>query len=526
MNFKEISNAVESVSNEKGISQEIVFGAIEAALATATKRRMRENAEFRVSIDWIEDTCNTYRVWTVVDRDKMLDDPEPSQTWQLNADEEEKVSWELQAFNPDAHLTLDQAKEKDPDLVVGDTWEEPWPNVDFGRIMAQIARQVIFQKVREAERERVASEYRTKVGQLISGTVKRSSRDSAVILDLGNNVEGALYREHIIPREQLRVEDRVRAYLLRIDSENKGPQLILSRTCTEMLIELFRVEVPEIAEEVIEIRGAARIPGQRAKVAVTTNDRRIDAVGACVGMRGSRVQAVSGALDNERIDVVQWDADPVQLVINAMSPVTIEQIVRDDDLHSMDILVRQEQHAIAIGSNGENVRLASELCGWKLNIRRYDDAIREQEEKEQRLIEMFMNRLEVDEDLAQVLVEESFTSLEEVAYVDINEMLDIEGFTEEIVQALRERAELALQENDDSDEDTTQSESPSVELLNMDGMTDMVAWRLASQGIRTVPDLADLAIPDILDIEIGIDAETAGKLIMAARQPMFESSDS
>ena len=347
-----------------------------------------------------------------------------------------------------------------------------------------------------------------------------------MILDLGNNVEGALYREHIIPREQLRVEDRVRAYLLRIDSENKGPQLILSRTCTEMLIELFRVEVPEIAEEVIEIRGAARIPGQRAKVAVTTNDRRIDAVGACVGMRGSRVQAVSGALDNERIDVVQWDADPVQLVINAMSPVTIEQIVRDDDLHSMDILVRQEQHAIAIGSNGENVRLASELCGWKLNIRRYDDAIREQEEKEQRLVEMFMNRLEVDEDLAQVLVEESFTSLEEVAYVDINEMLDIEGFTEEIVQALRERAELALQENDDGDEDPTQSESPSVELLNMDGMTDMVAWRLASQGIRTVPDLADLAIPDILDMEIGIDAETAGKLIMSARQPMFESSDS
>ena len=321
MNFKEISNAVESVSNEKGISQEIVFGAIEAALATATKRRMRENAEFRVSIDWIEDTCNTYRVWTVVDRDKMIEDPEPSQSWQLNTGEEEKVSWELQAFNPDAHLTLDQAKEKDPGLVVGDTWEEPWPNVDFGRIMAQIARQVIFQKVREAERERVASEYRTKVGQLISGTVKRSSRDSAVILDLGNNVEGALYREHIIPRESLRVEDRVRAYLLRIDSENKGPQLILSRTCTEMLIELFRVEVPEIAEEVIEIRGAARIPGQRAKVAVTTNDRRIDAVGACVGMRGSRVQAVSGALDNERIDVVQWDADPVQLVINAMSPV-------------------------------------------------------------------------------------------------------------------------------------------------------------------------------------------------------------
>lgn len=526
MNFKEIRIAVESVSNEKGISEDVVFGAIEAALATATKRRVRENAEFRVSINWEANTCNTYRVWTVVDPDKMNAVPIQEPDHQIGQGSQELLDWENQTFNPDAHLTLEEAQEKESGLEIGDTWEESWPNVDFGRIMAQIARQVIFQKVREAERERVATDYRDKVGQLISGTVKRSHRDSVVTLDLGNNVEGALYREHLIPRQVHRVEERVRAYLLRIDPENKGPQLVLSRTCTEMLVELFKLEVPEIAEQVIEIRGAARIPGQRAKIAVTTNDRRIDAVGACVGMRGSRVQAVSNELANERIDVVQWDADPVQLVVNAMSPVPIEQIMRDDDLHSMDILVRQEHHAIAIGSNGENVRLASELSGWKLNIRRYDDAIKEQEEKELRLVEMFMSRLEVDEDLAQVLVEESFTSLEEVAYVDINEMLEIEGFTEEIVQALRERAAEALQENAGEEESDTQSDAPSVELLSMEGMTDVIAWRLASQGVRTVAELADLAIPDVLEMEIGVDAEVAGKLIMTAREPMLGAAGS
>ncbi len=524
MNYKEISIAVESVSNEKGISESIVLEAIEAALATATKRRVRENAEFRVSINWEEDTCETFRVWTVVDPDQMFSETD-TEVQPVNTDNDEPLSWEQQIFNPDAHLTLEQAQEKDETLGLGDTWEEPWPTVDFGRIMAQIARQVIFQKVREAERDRVATEYRNKVGQLISGTVKRTGRESVVILDLGNNVEGVLYREHIIPHESYKTDERVKAYLLRIDPENKGPQLILSRTCTEMLVELFKIEVPEIAEEVIEIRGAARIPGQRAKIAVTTNDRRIDAVGACVGMRGSRVQAVSNALASERIDVVQWDSDPAQLVANSMSPVVIEQIVRDDDLHSMDVLVREEHHAIAIGSNGENVRLASELSGWRLNVRRYDDAIKEQEERELKLIEMFMNRLEVDEDLAQVLVEENFSTLDEVAYVDINEMLEIEGFTEEIVQVLRERAEAAIAENPDEEDIDSQSEAPSVELLNLEGMTDVVAWRLASQGVRTVTDLADLAVPDILDMEIGIDPDTAGNLIMTARQPMLETSD-
>ena len=520
MNFKEIQNAVESVSNEKGISRNVVFEAIEEALATATKRRVRENAEFRVSINWDQNSCVTYRVWTVVDPEQMATEllPEQSQGW---SDESDDSSWEKQVFNPDAHLTLDEAHKKDAGLSLGDSWEETRPNVDFGRIMAQIARQVIFQKVREAERERIASVYRSQVGKLISGTVKRTNRDS-VILDVGNNVDGILFREHLIPRQHHRPDERVRAYLLRIEPESKGPQLVFSRTCTEMLVELFKLEVPEIAEQVIEIRGAARIPGQRAKIAVTTNDRRIDAVGACVGMRGSRVQAVSTELANERIDVVQWDADPVQLVINAMNPVAIEQILRDDDLHSMDILVRQEHHAVAIGSNGENVRLASELSGWKLNIRRYDDAIKEQEEKERRLVEMFMNRLGVDEDFAAVLVEEDFTSLEEVAYVDINELLEIEGFNEEVVGILRERSLEALAENPESDVDETQSEAPSVELLTMDGMTDVFAWRLAAQGVRTIEELADLAIPDILDMSIGMSEEEAGKLIMTARQPLFQ----
>ena len=523
MNFKEISNAVESVSNEKGIAKEIVFAAIESALATATKRRTREDAEFRVAIDWKDSTCDTYRVWTVVDPTQMSEEEvDRPPRWE----EEEIGDWKTEVFNPDAHLTLEQAHEKDSSLQLGDKWEEPWHTVDHGRIMAQIVRQVIFQKVREAERNRVADEFNSRIGKLVHGTVKRIGRDF-LIVELTGNVEAILFKEQMIPRQHYRVDDRIRAYLMKIDPENKGPQLILSRTSTEMLIELFKLEVPEIAEDVIEIRAAARIPGQRAKIAVTTNDGRIDAVGACVGMRGSRVQAVSTELGHERVDVLMWHHDPVQLVISALSPATIEQIIKDEDLHSMDILVQPEHHAAAIGTNGENVRLASELSGWKLNIRSYDEVIQEQEAREQQLVEMYTERLLVDEDLASVLIEENFNSLEEIAYCDINEMLAIEGFTEDVVSILRSRAESALEEDKELGvTESTPSNVPSVELLGMKGMTDTLAWRLAAEGIFTVDDLADLAIPDILDLELGVEEELAGQLIMTAREPMFANSKS
>ncbi len=518
MNFKEISNAVESVSNEKGIAKDIVFAAIESALATATKRRTREDADFRVSIDWKESTCDTFRVWTVVEPDQMPEEAiDRSTRWEQHDSED----WTTQVFNPDAHITLAQAQEKDPKLGLGDTWEEPWQTVDHGRIMAQIVRQVIFQKVREAERNRVADEFHNQIGKLVHGTVKRMGRDF-LIVELTGNVEAILFKDHMIPRQHYRVDDRIRAYLMKIDPENKGPQLILSRTCTEMLVELFKLEVPEIAEDVIEIRAAARIPGQRAKIAVTTNDGRIDAVGACVGMRGSRVQAVSTELGHERVDVLLWHNDPVQLVISALSPATIEQIIKDEDLHSMDILVQPEHHAAAIGTNGENVRLASELSGWKLNIRSYDEVIQEQEAREQQLVEMYMERLLVDEDLASVLIEENFNSLEEIAYCDINEMLAIEGFSEDIVSILRTRAETALEEDKEAGvTDGSPSNAPTPELLGLTGMTDTLAWRLASEGVYTIEKLADLAIPDILDLEIGVEEELAGQLIMAAREPMF-----
>ena len=545
MDFKEISLAVETVSNQKGIAKEIVFDAIESALATAMKRRVKEDAEFRVAIDWDAGDYKTFRVWRVID--PTADDvvvPRNAQhasvLKQEALDSEESEASEVTIFNSDAHLTPAQANERveknnaeenaseeaEPTLVVGDVYEEEYAAVNFGRIMAQTARQVIVQKVREAEKERVAAEYRSSVGKLVNGTVKRvNGNASSVLMELSGNVEAILLRDHLIPKQNYRINDRLRGYLLRIDPENKGPQLILSRTCNEMLIEMFKLEVPEVAEDVIEIRAVARVPGQRAKVAVSTNDGRIDAVGACVGMRGSRVQEVSKELAGERVDVVLWDDDPAQLVVNAMSPATIEQINKDDDLRSMDLLVREEAHAAAIGANGENVRLASELSGWQLNIRRYEEAMAEEEAEYQRLVDRFMSSLQVDEDLATTLVEENFSTLEEVAYVDINEMLEIEGFEEEWVEILRSRAVEALESEKESGESLeVDTESPAGDLLTMEGMDEVTAWRLAANGVRTMSELADLAIPEILDMEIELNEERAGKLIMTARAPIFESA--
>ncbi len=499
---KEVLMVVESVSHEKGVSKDVIFGAIELALAMATKKRYREDAEFRVSIDRESGAYETFRCWEVIDPERELEEDEES--------------------NPDAELSPQEASEKDPNLSIGDVYEIPVESVEFGRIAAQTAKQVIVQKVREAERAQIVNEYLPRVGELVSGTVKKASRDT-VIIDLGNNAEAILRREHLIPRESFRVGDRIRALLIDVDPENRGPQLILTRTSSEMLIELFKIEVPEIAEDVIEIRGAARDPGSRAKIAVRTNDGRIDAVGACVGMRGSRVQAVSGELAGEKIDVVPWDENPAQLAINAMSPAEVQSIIVDEETHTMDIAVEEDNLAQAIGRGGQNVRLASELTGWSLKVMTEEDAAQKQEEEAQRYIQGFMEMLSVDEGLAIVLVEEGFTSVDEIAYVPIEEMLAIEGFDEETVDELRNRAKDALLTKEIASE--AGSGTPQEDLLGMEGMTRELAFRLADAGVTTMEDLAELAIADLVEIEETLSETEAGELIMTARAPWFEESE-
>ena len=493
---KEILLVVESVSLEKGVSKDVIFGAIESALAMATKKRYGEEAEFRVAIDRTTGEYETFRTWAVVNYE----------------DEEEP--------NPDAMYSVEEAQEVKPGAVLGDVIEEQVESVEFGRIAAQTAKQVIVQKVREAERAQVVDAYLPRVSELVSATVKKLGRDS-VIVDLGNNAEGILTREHLIPRETFRVGDRIRALLTEIRPENRGPQLILSRTSPQMLIELFKVEVPEIAEDVIEIRGAARDPGSRAKIAVKTNDGRIDPVGACVGMRGSRVQAVSGELAGERIDIVLWDDNPAQLTINAMAPAEVASIILDEETHSMDIAVTEENLAQAIGRGGQNVRLASDLCGWSLNIMTEEEALQKQEEEAGKFIEEFMEALSVDEDVAIVLVEEGFSTLEEIAYVPIEEMMAIEGFDEEIVQELRNRAKDALLTKAIASEEALGDQQPADDLLEMEGMDRQLAFKLAANEVITMEDLAELAIPELQDIEPELSEEDAAALILKAREPWF-----
>ena len=516
---KEILQVVESVSHEKGVPIDVVFDAIEIALATATKKRYEEGAEFRVAIDRDTGEYETFRVWTVVDPEALgeVDEPEATEATEATAETEE-----AEAFNPEAQIAPDD--ERATGLELGDTIEKPVASVEFGRIAAQTAKQVIVQKVREAERAQVVEEYLPRLGDLVGGTVKRVGRDN-VVVDLGNNAEGLLLREHLIPRESFRVGDRLRALLLEVRPDNRGPQLMLTRTSSEVLRELFKIEVPEISEDVIEIRGAARDPGSRAKIAVKTNDGRIDPVGACVGMRGSRVQAVSGELAGERIDIVLWDENPAQLTINAMAPAEVASIVIDEDAHSMDIAVNEDNLAQAIGRGGQNVRLASDLTGWTLNIMTEEEAADKQEAEAARFMGEFMEALAVDEDVAAALVEEGFTTLEEVAYVPIEEMAAIEGFDEEIVQELRNRAKDALLTRAIASEELLGDQQPAEDLLNMEGMEQTLAFRLASHEVVTMEDLAELAIPDLLDIVEDLDEERAAELIMTARAPWFAAAD-
>ncbi|WP_027965816.1 transcription termination factor NusA [Halomonas halocynthiae] len=493
---KEILAVVEVISNERGVSREVIFEAVEAALASASRKRFEgEEASVRVHIDRRSGEYETFRRWEVVEDDDF--------------------------DGPDAQIKLSFAERRDPPLGLGDVVEEQIENEAFGRIAAQTAKQVIVQKVREAERAEVVRLYADREGELVAGIVKKTTRDG-LIIDLGDKAEAFLPRGEMIPGERYRMNERVRALLTQVDPESRGAQLVLSRICPELIIELFKVEVPEIAEQLIEIKGAARDPGSRAKIAVKTNDRRIDPVGACVGMRGSRVQAVSNELQNERVDIVLWDDNPAQLVINAMAPADVGSILVDEDAHAMDVAVAEDNLAQAIGRSGQNVRLASELTGWRLNVMSETEAEAKRDEEEDTLVEHFIQHLDIEDDLARLLVEEGFTSLEEVAYVPVEEMLEIEEFDEELVDALRARAKDELLNLAIASEEKLDGAQPADDLLNMDGMERELAYLLSSRGIVTMEDLAEQSVDDLIDIE-ELDEERAAALIMTARAPWFEN---
>lgn len=496
---KEILLVVETVSNEKGVAKETIFEAIENALASATKKRYEEDIDIRVSIDRRTGEYETFRRWRVVD------DNDPG--------------WEV----PCQVKSEEDAQELDPSLAINDYYEESIESIAFGRIAAQAAKQVIVQKVREAERAQVFDAFRHKVGELIQGSVKKVTRDS-VILDLGNNVEALMRRDEMLPKEMFRLSDRVRAVLYGLNEDGRGPQLLVSRTRPEFLIELFSIEVPEIGEELIEIKAAARDAGQRAKIAVKSNDQRIDPVGACVGMRGARVQAVSNEINNERVDIVLWDDNPAQLVINAVAPAEVVAIVVDEDSHSMDIAVSDEQLALAIGRAGQNIRLASELTGWTLNVMGATAAAAKQESEAVQYVELFMNELDLDQDVAEVLVAEGFNTLEEVAYVPREEMLDIDGFDDEIVDELQQRANDRLLTKALANEELLDGRGPAEDLLDMEGMTKELAYKLARAKIITREDLAEQAVDDLLEID-GFNSESAAALIMKAREIWFEEDE-
>lgn len=495
---REILQVVESVSLEKGVPQDVIFEALELALATATKKHYPEDADIRVVIDRETGEYESFRRWKVL------------------ADDEEMET-------PDREFTVVQARALKPEAVADDYVEEPIDSVEFGRIAAQTAKQVIVQKVREAERALVVEAFAPRVNELVGGTVKKVTRDH-VIVDLGSNAEAVLPREDMIPREAFRVGDRLRAMLGEVRPDARGPQLFLTRTDPRVVVELFKLEVPEIAEEIIEIRAAARDPGSRAKIAVHTNDRRIDAAGACIGMRGSRVQAVSSELAGERIDIVLWDENPAQLAINAMSPAEVASIVVDEETHTMDIAVSEDNLPQAIGRAGQNVRLASDLTGWTLNIMSEEEAAAKQEQEARQFVEQFMETLDVDEEVALILADGGFTSLEEIAYVPLEEMLAIAEFDEEIVGELRTRAKDALLTRAIASEEELSDAEPAEDLLELDGMDKRLAYVLASNNIVTREDLAEQAVDELLEIE-DVGEARAGELIMAARAHWFEDEN-
>jgi N utilization substance protein A len=494
---KEILMVVDAVSNEKGVDKEIIFEALEAALAAATRKKHGEEWDVRVAINRKTGDYDTFRRWKV-----FADD-----------------STELET--PDRELRLDDALDLSKDAEPGGFVEEPMESVAFGRIAAMQAKQVMVQKVREAERAQVVDLFKDRVNTLVSGVVKRVDRNG-IFVDLGNNAEGFISRSDMIPREALKPQDRVKAFLKDVRSELRGPQLFLSRTAPEFLIELFKLEVPEVGQGTIEILGAARDSGVRAKIAVRSHEPRIDPVGACVGMRGSRVQAVSNEIAGERVDIIPFDENPAQFVINAMSPAEVQSIVVDEDSHSMDIAVAEEKLSQAIGRGGQNIRLASQLTGWELNVMTESDAEAKSESESQKLVQMFMKSLDVDQDVASILAQEGFSTIEELAYVPVSELANIAEFDEEMVKELRNRARDVLLTQAIASEESLESTMPADDLLQLTGMNPDLALALASKGVRTREQLAEQSVDDLADID-GLDETAAGALIMKAREHWFQA---
>jgi N utilization substance protein A len=491
---REILLLVDALAREKNVNKDVVFVALEMALASATKKRFSDDADVRVAVDTETGDFESFRRWQVV------------------ADEAVE--------NPAQQIPLSEAAKQHADIQLDEYIEEALEPIEFGRIGAQAAKQVILQKIRDAEREQILQDFLGRGDKLVTGTVKRIERGNAVIES--GRIEAVLPRDQMIPKENLRVGDRVRALLLRIDRNVRGPQLVLSRTSPEFIIELFRLEVPEIEEGLLEIKSAARDPGVRAKIAVHTNDKRIDPIGTCVGMRGSRVQAVTGELGGERVDIVLWSADPAQFVIGALAPADVSSILVDEEKHSMDVVVDEANLAIAIGRSGQNVRLASELTGWSINLMTEEESAKKQQEESAGIRNTFVEKLDVDEEVANILIQEGFSSLEEVAYVPINEMMEIEAFDENTVNELRSRARNALLVQEIASEEQVEGVDP--ELLRLEGMDSHIAAKLAEAGVKTRDDLADLATDDLIEI-CAMDAERAKALIMKAREHWFAEEE-
>ncbi|KZN50636.1 transcription termination factor NusA [Pseudoalteromonas luteoviolacea] len=497
---KEILLVAEAVSNEKAVPREKIFEALEFALATATKKKHDGEIEVRVSIDRKTGEYDTFRRWQVA---------EPLEDGSLE--------------NPYSEITIEAAQVEEPELQLGDYVEEQIESIQFDRITTQMAKQVIVQKVREAERALVVDAYKDQKGELVTGVVKKASRDT-VVIDLGNNAEAVIYREDMLPRESFRPGDRVRGLLYEVKPEARGAQLFVTRSKPEMLMELFRIEVPEIGEEMIELKGAARDPGSRAKIAVKSNDKRIDPVGACVGMRGARVQAVSTELGGERVDIVLYDDNPAQFVINAMAPAEVASIVMDEDTRTMEIAVEADNLAQAIGRNGQNVRLASQLTGWELNVMTVEDMERKNAEESDKLISLFTDNLDIDDDFAEFLINEGFSTLEEVAYVPVAEFLEIQGLDEDTVEELRKRAKDALTTKALRDEESLEGAEPAQDLLDLEGLDRHLAFVMASKGVITLEDLAEQGIDELVEIT-ELSEQQAGDFIMAARNICWFSEE-
>ncbi|HXZ93263.1 MAG TPA: transcription termination factor NusA [Burkholderiales bacterium] len=487
---RELLLLVDALAREKNVNRDVVFGALEMALASATKKRYSDDVDVRVAIDRNTGGYESFRRWKVVPDDAV----------------------EL----PPAQIALSEAQKRKSDIKLEEFIEEPLEAIEFGRIGAQTAKQVILQRIRDAEREQILNDFLSRGDELVTGTVKRMERGNAIVES--GRLEALLPREQMIPKENLRIGDRVRAWVMKIDRGARGPQLILSRTAPQFIMKLFELEVPEIEEGLLEIKSAARDPGIRAKIAVLSNDKRIDPIGTCVGMRGSRVQAVTQELAGERVDIVLWSADPAQFVIGALAPAEVSSIVVDEEKHAMDVVVDEENLAIAIGRSGQNVRLASELTGWQINLMTEEESAKKQQEESGRTRELFMQRLDVDEEVANILIQEGFSTLEEVAYVPINELLEIEAFDEDTVNELRNRARNALLVAAIANEEKVEGVDP--DLLALEGMDTQLAAKLAEGGVRTRDELADLAGDELMELA-GLDEQRAKNLIMAARAHWF-----